>query len=177
MPPLTPHWPQPSHPTLIAVTQSPNPSTYTSGATSLVSLPAGSLFTPITTATSATRATYSTVQIGADKHIELNSDLLYCNHSCAPSLEFDMGKFEVRVARDRDLKEGDALTFFYPSTEWDMAQPFRCECAAGEGRCLGWIKGAAWLEGGGLGGYWLNEHVRAGLEGREAEERKTGGRK
>lgn len=70
-----------------------------------------------------------------------------------------MGRMEVRVARDRDLKEGDPLTFFYPSTEWEMAQPFRCECGAGEGRCKGWIKGAGWMDGRGLEGYWLNGHV------------------
>lgn len=31
-------------------------------------------------------ATYATVQIGHDEHVNLNSDLLYINHSCEPSL-------------------------------------------------------------------------------------------
>ncbi len=72
-----------------------------------------------------------------------------------------MRKYEVRVARGRDLKVGDELTFFYPSTEWDMAQPFRCECGAEE--CKGWIQGAGSMDRGLLEGYWLNEHIVARL--------------
>lgn len=171
MPPLTPHWRQPSHPQLLRVVQSPNPDSYSSSAVSLVSLPAGSVFTAITAHTRAPHATYSTVQVGRNAHIELNSDLVYCNHSCAPSLEFDMRRFEVRVARGRDLKEGEPLTFFYPSSEWDMAQPFRCTCGAGE-KCKGLIKGAAYMDAGALEGYWLNEHVLASLKEKEREARK-----
>jgi hypothetical protein len=123
---------------------------------SLVSLPAGSLFTKITGTTSGTKA-YSSVQTGPDTHIELNSDLLYCNQSCDPSLEFDMATFEVRVSRERDLKAGDALTFWYPSTEWSMAQPFKCEC--GSAKCKGYINGAGQMEESVVRGYWLNEHI------------------
>ena len=79
-----------------------------------------------------------------------------------------MRKFEVRVARGRDLKRGDALTFFYPSTEWDMAQPFKCTCGAEA--CKGWINGAGKMDRKILEGYWLNEHIAARLK--EAEGRK-----
>jgi hypothetical protein len=143
------------------------PKAFTSGAFSLVTEPAGSFLSKIESATLASKA-YSSVQISRDEHIELNSDLIYCNHSCEPSLEFDMTKFEVRVARNRDLKVGDALTFFYPSSEWNMAQPFRCECGAGEGRCKGWIAGAGQMGGQALEGYWLNEHIEALLVEKEA---------
>ena len=76
------------------------------------------------------------------QHINLNSDLLYANHSCTPSLVFDTGRMEARVVADRPLRAGDELTFFYPSTEWEMDRPFRCRCGAGKGKCLGWIDGA-----------------------------------
>ena len=36
---------------------------------------------------------------------------------------------------------GDELTFFYPSTEWEMVHPFQCECGAAD--CLKWITGAS----------------------------------
>jgi len=36
--------------------------------------------------TKAERPTYATVQMGRDEHLDLNSDLLYINHSCEPSL-------------------------------------------------------------------------------------------
>ncbi|KAI9772680.1 MAG: hypothetical protein M1840_000275 [Geoglossum simile] len=165
MAPVIPHWAQPSHPGLIKVVL--RPKAFTSGASSLVALPAGSLLTRLETATPAPRA-YSSVQISRDEHIELNSDLIYCNHSCAPSLEFDMKKSEIRVARDKDLKVGDALTFFYPSTEFDMAQPFQCECSAGEGNCKGRIAGAGRMAREALEGYWLNEHIEILLAEQEA---------
>ena len=28
----------------------------------------------------------------------------------------------------KDIKAGDELRFFYPATEWEMAQPFSCIC-------------------------------------------------
>lgn len=129
---------------------------FASGAISKVDLPAGALFYKIETATPATKA-YTSVQTGPDSHIELNSDLVFCNHSCDPSLEFDMGKMEVRVGRGREIKKGDALTFFYPSSEWDMAQPFPCNCAAKN--CCGMIDGARNMDIKQLRRYWLNDHI------------------
>lgn len=180
MAPITPHWTQPSHPELIQVhyeRPSPcskalatpshdDPSLYTSSAKSLVSLPRGALLTRMTSTTPAPHATYATVQTSATTHINLNSDLLYCNHSCAPSLEFDVApdRMEVRVSRYRDLQVGDDLTFFYPSTEWSMARGFECRCGAGEA-CLGWVGGMRDLlerrgvEGLRSGGWWVNEFM------------------
>lgn len=77
-----------------------------------------------------------------------------------------MERWEVRVG-DRDLKEGDELTFFYPSTEWEMDQPF--ECACGEEGCRGRIEGAGKMGEKGLEGYWLNGHVREMLEERRVK--------
>lgn len=61
------------------------------------------------------------------------------------------------MAPGRELKVGDQLTFFYPSTEWEMARGF--ECACGEEGCLGTIRGARWLSGETLGRWWVNGHI------------------
>lgn len=86
---------------------------------SKVALPAGSVLTPITSATKTPIKAYSSVQVSKVEHIELNSALLYMNHSCDPSVELDTTRMEVRVSGSRDLKVGDHITFFYPSSEWD----------------------------------------------------------
>ncbi|KAJ3550340.1 hypothetical protein NMY22_g543 [Coprinellus aureogranulatus] len=91
---------------------------------------------------------YTSVQCGPgeDDHIELNSDLVYVNHSCDPNVAFDLSSPDPDGWHLRTLKPiqaGEPLTFFYPSTEWDMDQPFKCECSAKS--CLGSIRGAKYL--------------------------------
>ncbi|KAL1389013.1 hypothetical protein HDK64DRAFT_115457 [Phyllosticta capitalensis] len=112
---------------------------YTARAVSQVTLPPGAVFARLTTLTPSPRPSYATVQTGPSSHINLNSPLLYVNHSCEPNLLFDMERKEVRVT-EKGLAAGDELTYFYPATEWDMEQPFDCAC--GESACLGWICGA-----------------------------------
>ncbi|KAE9983469.1 hypothetical protein EG327_005459 [Venturia inaequalis] len=68
---------------------------FASRSISLINLPPNSLFLKITLATPSTKA-YTSVQTGPDSHIELNSDIVFINHSCQPSLVFDMDKMEVR---------------------------------------------------------------------------------
>ncbi|HLF62866.1 MAG TPA: SET domain-containing protein-lysine N-methyltransferase [Saprospiraceae bacterium] len=86
--------------------------------------------------------TYLTVQVGIDNHILLApEDLQYANHSCAPNIFFDTTTMQVIALQP--IRPGDEMTFFYPSTEWDMAQPFQCYC--GKKNCLGLIEGAAYL--------------------------------
>ncbi|KAK9712373.1 hypothetical protein K7432_007191 [Basidiobolus ranarum] len=99
---------------------------------------------------------YHTVQVGQDQHIELTNDLVYCNHSCDPSLIFDTTRM-LTIAL-RDLKEGDELTFFYPSSEWNMAEPFSCVCNSSQ--CIGEIKGAKYLTKETLSRYFINEHIQ-----------------
>ncbi|KAL1962356.1 hypothetical protein VTN77DRAFT_9769 [Rasamsonia byssochlamydoides] len=158
--------PTPSHPTLIQVIHGSKP--FSSSAVSLVDLPAGAVLTRLDThATPAPQPKYTTLQTGRNTHIELNSDLVYCNHSCRPSVVFDTRRMEVRVVDDRPLRKGDAITFFYPSTEWEMDQPFECGCQAGEGVCKGLISGAKTMSREQLEGYWLNEHIVELLEERD----------
>ncbi|KAH8907082.1 hypothetical protein BR93DRAFT_927937 [Coniochaeta sp. PMI_546] len=105
--------------------------------------------------------TYATVQFGRDKHLNLNSDLLYINHSCEPSLIFDTANLAI-IAGPKGLKPGDELTFFYPSTEWSMSQAFDCLC--GTPSCRGRISGAKDMTDAQLEGLWINGHIRELLE-------------
>lgn len=165
---LVPSWKQPSHPDLLRVSPGIERS---SSAISLVSLPAGALFAKITDTTPGLEKSWSTVQVSeTGDHIELKSDLVYCNHSCHPSLVFDMAKFEVRVVDDRPLEVGDELTFFYPSSEWEMAGPFHCNCPAkGNKPCGERISGAKHSSAEELKKHWLNKHIVSQL----ARERPT----
>ncbi|KAL0577049.1 hypothetical protein V5O48_004929 [Marasmius crinis-equi] len=86
----------------------------------------------------AAQKTRFTVQVEADEHIELNSDLVYMNHSCDPNVAFDI--LQQRVVALQDIDVGSELTFFYPSTEWDAEEPFECRC--GSKNCLKLFSGA-----------------------------------
>ena len=86
MAPLTPTWAQPSHPDIQEVVI--NDAEFTSKSLSKVALPPFAVYAKMDfpPCTIAPMPTYATVQIGKDKHLNLNSDLLYINHSCEPSL-------------------------------------------------------------------------------------------
>lgn len=161
-----PSWQQPSHPNLIKVHKISGQ--FASYATSLVSLSAGSLFAPFTDHLPMEKRTWRSVEAANGIHIDLNSDLFFANHSCSPSLEYDVDKLEVRVSRNKDLHEGDVLTFFYPSTEWHIVQEFECNC--NQACCLGKIMGAGELGIDKLKGYWLNTHIVERLE-KQAEKK------
>ncbi|CEP19225.1 hypothetical protein [Parasitella parasitica] len=109
---------------------------------------------------------YSSVQISAIEHVELNSDLLYLNHSCDPSTYLDVSKRAIVALKD--IKQGDELTFFYPSTEWDMAQAFDCWCGAA--KCIGRVNGARHLSTESLEQFTLSEHVIQLLKDRDSVE-------
>lgn len=107
-------------------------------------------------------ATYLTVQVDVDKHITLVPEFLqYINHSCAPTVFFDTTTMELICLKA--LQPGDELTFFYPSTEWEMAQPFICNC--GKPECLQLINGASTLSGDVLEKYRLTDFIRKMISG------------
>jgi hypothetical protein len=86
--------------------------------------------------------TYLTVQTGEHTHITLQPEFLqYTNHSCEPNVFFDTSTMQLIALTA--IQPGDELVYFYPSTEWDMKQPFDCLC--GSHKCLHKIKGAAYL--------------------------------
>ncbi|KAG6143632.1 hypothetical protein E4U12_000989 [Claviceps purpurea] len=161
MAPLTPHWKQPSHPIIQEVII--NDKEYSSKSLSKVALPPFAVFAKMAfpPCTVAAEPTYATVQMGVNSHLSLNSDLVYINHSCEPSLIFDTASLNI-LAGPKGLQPGDELTFFYPSTEWSMAQPFTCLC--NRPSCRGTISGAKDMKPSQLEGLWLSPHIRLLLE-------------
>lgn len=86
MAPIKPHWDQPSHPEIQDVVI--NPGEFASKSLSKVALPPFAVYAKLSfpPCTVVPEATYATVQMSKDQHVMLNSDLLYINHSCEPSL-------------------------------------------------------------------------------------------
>ncbi|KAL2160421.1 hypothetical protein VTH06DRAFT_1594 [Thermothelomyces fergusii] len=109
MSPIKPHWVQPSHPDIQEVIV--DEAAFATKSISKISLPPFGLFAKLEfpPCTMAPEPTYATVQMDRDKHFNLNSDLLYINHSCEPSLIFDTSSMNV-IAGPKGLKPGDELT-------------------------------------------------------------------
>lgn len=103
-------------------------------------------------------ATYLTVQTGADRHITLMPEFLqYINHSCEPNVFFNTATMQLVCIAP--LQPGDEFAFFYPSTEWEMAQPFVCNCGSNE--CLQLINGASHLSVETLAKYRLTDFIKS----------------
>lgn len=103
---------------------------------------------------------YLTVQRGVDEHITLMPRFLqYINHSCSPNVFFDTTTMEVLALKD--IEPNEEFSFFYPSTELDMAQPFLCYCGSRD--CLQNIKGAKYIPGELLKKYKLTDFIREQL--------------
>jgi SET domain len=101
-------------------------------------------------------ANYLTVQRGIDEHITLRPEFLqYINHSCNPNVFFDTEEMELIALKD--IEPSQEFTFFYPSTELDMAQPFICYC--GSKSCLQNIRGAKYITGELLQAYRLTKFI------------------
>jgi hypothetical protein len=96
-----------------------------------------------------------TVQMDRSLHTEVGK-LSALNHSCDPNVILDM-EHMVMIAC-REIKAGDELTFFYPSTEWEMDAPFICLCGASN--CIHVVAGARFLPLSTLEAHYLNRHIR-----------------
>ncbi|HLO32715.1 MAG TPA: SET domain-containing protein-lysine N-methyltransferase [Anaerolineales bacterium] len=101
------------------------------------------------------KANRYTVQIGRDRHTEVGK-LSALNHSCDPNVILDTERL-IMVAC-RDIEKGDELSFFYPSTEWEMDAPFICLCGASN--CIHVVAGARFLSLSTLENHYLNRHIR-----------------
>jgi len=111
-----------------------------------------------------TQPTYLTIQINHDHHITLAPEFLqYINHSCHPNVFFDTTNFQLLAVLA--IEPGDELTFFYPSTEWVMAQPFICFCNTT--KCLHSIQGAAQLDEKVLQQYQLTNFIKTKISQRQ----------
>jgi hypothetical protein len=101
------------------------------------------------------KANRYTVQISQTKHTEVGK-LSALNHSCDPNVILDTENLKM-IAR-RDIAEGEELSFFYPSTEWEMDAPFICLCGASN--CIHVVAGARFLPLSTLENHYLNRHIR-----------------
>jgi len=101
------------------------------------------------------KASRFTVQIGRNEHTDVGK-LAALNHSCDPNVILDTENMVV-VAR-YDISKNDELSFFYPSTEWEMAAPFICLCGASN--CIHVVAGARFLPLSTLENHFLNRHIR-----------------
>jgi hypothetical protein len=110
-------------------------------------------------------ATYLTIQVEENEHISLLPEYLrYTNHSCSPNLFFDTSRLIVECIKS--IEPGEELTFFYPSSEWEMAQSFECCC--GTSACIGKIQGAAHLSNEVLAHYRLTHYITRKLKERSS---------
>lgn len=100
--------------------------------------------------------TYQTIQIGPGEHIEGLGVIAYMNHSCDPNTHINTSTMAIVALRD--IPAGEQLTFFYPSTEWELDRPFVCACGAPG--CIGLVAGARFLPVSVLSRYFVNEHIR-----------------
>lgn len=97
---------------------------------------------------------YLTVQVGPGQHVQLDV-LSHLNHSCRPNTMIDTDARTVTATRD--IEAGEVLTFFYPSTEWEMDRPFICQCGAPD--CVKIVAGARYLSVEVLSRSYVNLHI------------------
>ncbi len=125
---------------------------------------AGDIIIPFSAGETLTEPNYLTVQIGIAEHITLVPDFLqYTNHSCRPNVFFDTTNRVLLAIRDIETME--ELTFFYPSTELNMADSFDCFC--GHKECLTHIKGAAYMATAILEQYRLTDFIKSQLHSKK----------
>jgi len=115
----------------------------------------GEIICPIPSESLYDKPNRFTVQIGRDRHVEVK-ELSSMNHSCNPNTFLDTTRMLVFAARD--VAAGEELTFFYPSTEWEMSSPFICLCGATN--CIHVVAGARFLPLSTLENHFLNRHIR-----------------
>lgn len=121
-----------------------------------VAVPRGDVVAHITGHREVHAPTRFTVQVGIDRHIDGLAQLTFMNHSCAPNVFLNTANLTLVALRD--IAAGEEVTFFYPSTEWHMAEPFGCLCGTPE--CVSYIAGAEVMPEHVLGRYEINEHIR-----------------
>jgi hypothetical protein len=86
---------------------------------------------------STTEPTRYSIQVGAYEHVDLPAGVdpariaadhpwQFMNHGCNPNVRL-VGR---RLLALRPIRKGDAITFDYNTTEYEMATPFTCRCGA-----------------------------------------------
>lgn len=106
---------------------------------------------------------YLTVQLSETEHVELFPEYLECiNHGCDPNCFFDTSTLQLIALKP--INDGEEMRFFYPSAEWDMDQPFTCNCGAKA--CIGTIQGAKYLTDVQLRRYRFTDFIQQKLAAR-----------
>jgi hypothetical protein len=99
--------------------------------------------------------TYQTVQVGSRLHAMALGSLASLNHHCNPNVLVDTARMACVALRD--IRPHEELSYFYPSTEWEMDRPFLCLCGADN--CIRIVAGARYLSADVLGRYFINQHI------------------
>lgn len=86
--------------------------------------------------------TVYTIFLGEHKHLLFSGGAQCLAHSCCPNTRIvvDPSNSSMSCFALRDISKDEVISFNYLTTEWDMAEPFRCSCGNGE-KCFGLIKG------------------------------------
>ncbi len=101
--------------------------------------------------------TSGSLQIGDYQHILIFPEILHSiTHSCNPNVFFDTKAMHLICLRP--IRVNEEFTFFRPSVEWQIAQPFECRC--GSYNCLQYVAGAANLPIEKLEKYMLSDFIR-----------------
>jgi len=100
--------------------------------------------------------TYQSIQVGKNLHFLQDDFFSNLNHSCEPTTIIDTKNYVIIA--NRDIRPGEELNFFYPSTEWKMAQPFHCEC--GSENCIGYLEGAYNVSINCMQQHFINDHIK-----------------
>jgi hypothetical protein len=134
----------------------------------LQSFQPGEVIADFSAGTIAAEPTYLTVQVGIGKHITLQPEFLqYINHSCEPNVFFNTTTMQLVALRE--IQQQEEMTFFYPSTEWEMTQTFNCYC--GNPACIGDIRGAKYLSKEAQEKYCLTDFIQQQLAKRPARKK------
>lgn len=98
------------------------------------------------------------VQVGADRHFDImtacpGSELAQhgCDANGRLSFQYDSSTMvdteakllSVSLVVKVPIKAGETVSFNYNATEWDMSDPFDCEC--GSDQCVGRVQGCSAL--------------------------------
>lgn len=100
--------------------------------------------------------TSKTVQLSQFEHALDPRCLALVDHSCDPNTLIDVARRSLIA--NQDIPEGAHLTRFYPSTEWVLAEPFRCLCGAKS--CIGQVQGAKFLDAEILFKQYISAQIR-----------------
>lgn len=130
----------------------------------------GEIISPFGAAFVSNKPSYLTVQTGNKEHIALHPYFLqHINHGCNPNCFFDTTAMQVVALQG--IENGEEFTFFYPSTEWDMASPFQCYC--NQPQCIGLIRGASHIPEEILNQYRLSDFIQKKLKSRQRKLKKV----